>query len=808
MPVAPLSPDVLRRRSLGAGLRFETTGELEDIDGPIGQARATDALRLGIALRRDGYNAYVMGPPGAGKHALVMRMLERAGVESRTPSDWCYLNDFADPRRPKAVELPPGRAPELRRDMDKLVEELRVAIPAAFESAEYRTRLQLLEKELEETRERAIEEIRRQAEAKGIALLRTPLGMGLAPVKDGEVIEPDQFHQLPPEVRERYQRDIAELQARLQETIRAMPELVRRNRERVKQLNREVALSAAGQLVEELRRRYADLPEVLAHLDAVQADVVENVHEFLAGSEENGDAAAQIRKLLSQIPALRRYGVNVMIDHAGRKGAPVVYEDLPTLANLVGRIEHHAHFGALVTDFTLVRPGALHRAKGGYLVLDARKLLMQPFAWDELKRALRAGEIRIESPERLFGLAATSTLEPRPIPLDVKVVLVGDRLVWHLLSVLDPDFTQLFKIEADFEDTIPRSPDAERDFARLVATLARRDGLRVLDRAAVERVLNESSRLAEDSTRVSTDVTAVRDLLREADHHAAGAGRTVVSAADVRAAVDAQERRAGRVRERMQEELLRGTLVVETRGARIGQVNGLSVISVGRRAFGRPSRITARVRLGRGEVVDIEREVALGGPVHSKGVLILAGYLGGRYCRDQPLTLAATLVFEQSYSGVEGDSASSAELYALLSAIAEVPIRQSLAVTGSVDQLGRVQAVGGVNQKVESFFELCRARGLTGEEGVLVPAANLPHLLLRDEVVAAAAEGMFRVYPVETIDEGIELLTGLSPGAAEEDGRYPEGSFNARVAARLEALAARAKAFAPFGREGLETPHG
>jgi predicted ATP-dependent protease len=575
----------------------------------------------------------------------------------------------------------------------------------------------------------------------------------------------------------------------------------------VKQLNREVALSAAGHLLEELRRRYADLPEVLAHLDAVQADVVENVHEFLAGSEEDGDAATQIRKLLAQIPALRRYGVNVMVAHGGREGAPVVYEDLPTLPNLVGRVEHHAHFGALVTDFTLVRPGALHRANGGYLVLDARKLLGQPFAWEELKRALRASELRIESPERLFGFT-TSSLEPRPIPLDVKVVLVGDRQVWHLLSALDPDFPQLFKIEADFEDVVQRSPDAERDFARLVATLARRDALHAFDRGAVERVLHEASRLAEDSTRLSTDVAAVRDLLREADHHAALAGRAIVSANDVRAAVRGQERRAGRVRERMQEELLRGTLVVETRGARVGQVNGLSVVSLGRHAFGRPSRITARVRLGRGELVDIEREVELGGPIHSKGVLILAGYLGGRYCREQPLALAATLVFEQSYSGVEGDSASAAELYALLSAIAEVPLRQALAVTGSVDQLGRVQAVGAVTRKIEGFFDLCRARGLTGEEGVLVPAANVPHLVLRDDVVAAAAEGMFRVYPVETVDDGIELLTGLAPGVADATGRFPADSFNGRVAARLETLVAWARAFAGIGRDDRGPPHG
>ena len=808
MPVAPLSSDALRSPGLGVGLEFETTSDLEDLEFPVGQARAAEALRLGIALRSDGYNAYVMGPPGAGKHALALQTLERAGVAAATPSDWCYLNDFGDERRPKAIELPPGRAPALRHDMDQLVEELRVAIPAAFESAEYRTRLQLLEKELEEGRERAIEEVRKQAEAKGVALLRTPLGMGFAPVKDGEVLEPDKFHELPSEVQERYPRDIAELQARLQETIRAMPDLQRRNRDRVKQLNREVALSAAGHLLEELRRRYADLPEVLSHLDAVQADVVENVHEFLAGADESGDAATQIRKLLSQIPALRRYGVNVMVDHAGRKGAPIVYEDLPTLANLVGRIEHHAHFGALVTDFTLVRPGALHRANGGYLVLDARKLLGQPFAWEELKRALRAREIRIESPERLIGLAGTSTLEPRPIPLDVKVVLVGDRLVWHLLSVLDPDFAQLFKIEADFEDVVARSPEGERLFARLVATLARRDRLRPLDRGAVARVLHEASRLAEDSTRFSADVTGVRDLLAEADHLAGQAGRAIVTARDVRAAVDAQERRGGRVRERMHEELLRGTLVVETRGARIGQVNGLSVISFGRRAFGRPSRITARVRLGRGEVLDIEREVALGGPIHSKGILILAGYLGGRYCREQPLTLAATLVFEQSYSGVEGDSASSAELYALLSAIAEIPIRQALAVTGSVDQLGRVQAVGGVNQKIEGFFDLCRARGLTGDEGVLIPSVNVPHLVLRDDVVAAVSEGRFRIFPVQTIDEGIELLTGCPPGVADGAGRFPEGTVNARVAARLDALATRARAFAPFGRDAHEPPHG
>ena len=792
MPVAALPPEALRRRPPGDALLFETTDELEDLEEPLGQERAAEALRLAIALDREGYNAFVLGPPGLGKHDLVRRMLGRAGVEAPTPSDWCYLHNFAEPRRPRAVELPPGRGRDLRRDMEHLSEELRVAIPAAFESADYRTRTQILEKQMEEARERELERVRKRAEEKSLALLRTPLGLAFAPVKDGEVLDPEAFHKLPEEEQDRYRREITALQNELQETLRGMPEIERKHREGIKEANREVALYAAGSLLEELRRRWADLPAVLDHLDAVKADVVENVHDFLASGEE-GDAASQMRKLLAQSPALRRYGVNVLVDHADRKGAPVVYEDLPTLANLVGRVEHHAHFGTLVTDFTLVRAGALHRANGGFLVLDARKLLVQPFAWDELKRALRSGEVRIEAPERLLGFAGTSSLEPDPIPLRVKVVLVGERLLYHLLLEYDPDFAQLFKVAADFADRIPRS---DREYARLVATLARRDKLRALDRAAVARVLDEAARRAGDAERLTAELEPVRDLLREADHRAAEAGRARVGEEDVRAAVAARERRAGRVRELLLEEIGRGTIVVETAGTRVGQVNGLSVFVVAGEAFGRPSRITARVRLGKGEVVDIEREVELGGPIHSKGVLILGGFLGGRFARDAPLTLSASLVFEQSYGGVEGDSASAAELCALLSSVAEIPVRQSVAVTGSVDQHGRIQAVGGVNEKVEGFFEVCRARGLTGEQAVVVPAANAKNLVLRDEVIAAVEEGTFRVYAAEHVDDVMEVLTGLPAGAPGPDGLFPAGSVNARVAERLAALAEKAKAFA------------
>jgi lon-related putative ATP-dependent protease len=803
MPAEPLPPDALRPRGLGPEIAFETTDELEDLDEPLGQGRAIEALRLALALRSDGFNAIVVGAPGSGRHALVLQLLERAALDAPTPPDWCYLHDFADPRQPRAIQLPAGRGAELRRELEQLVAELKVALPASFESPDYRARAQLLEKELEAAREAVFEGIRHHAEERHVAFLRTPMGFGFAPLKagSGEMVGAEEFRALPEAEQERFQRDIAALQEGLREALRAIPEMERKHRERMRALNQEIALSAAGHLLEDLRSRHADLPQVLTHLDAVQAHLLESVHELLAGVEPS-ELPAQLRKMLLETPVLLRIGVNLLVEHRGGAGAPVVEEDLPSVAGLVGRIEHHAQLGTLVTDFTMIRAGALHRANGGYLLLDARRVLAQPLAWDVLKRALRNREVRVEGPERLLGFPGASTLEPRPIPLDVKVVLVADRLVYHLLSALDPELSPLFKVDADFEDDLPRSTETDRAFARLVATLARHERLPPLDRAAVERLLREACRLADDSTRIATDTAAIHDLLREAAHRADRAGRAVVSAGDVREALEAQARRSGRLHERVHSEIRRGTLVIETAGVRVGQVNGLSVLRLGRATFGRPNRITATVRMGRGEVLDIEREVTLGGPIHSKGVLILAGYLGSRYCSDRPLTLAATIVFEQSYAAVEGDSASSAELYALLSAIGRIPVRQDLAVTGSVDQLGRVQAVGGVTEKVEGFFEVCRERGLTGTEGVLVPATNVPHLVLREDVLAAIEAGRFNVFPVRTIDEGMELLTGLKAGAADASGRFPEGTFDAKVAARLEALAARARAFAAAPRDG------
>ncbi len=498
-------------------------------------------------------------------------------------------------------------------------------------------------------------------------------------------------------------------------------------------------------------------------------------------------------------PTFRRYLVNVLVDHGRSTGAPVVYEDLPSVHNLVGRIEHVSQLGALITDFNLIKPGALHRANGGYLLVDARKLLLQPFAWEELKRTLRSGEIRIESLAQMLSLVSTVSLEPEPIPLEVKVALYGEPLLYYLLSTLDPDFAELFKVAADFADQTDRSAESTRLYARLVATVAHKEGLRAFDRHAVARIVEHAARLAGDAEKLSTHMGSVANLLREADYWATEAGHEAVTAADVQRAIDAKIHRSDRLRERIQEEIRRGTILIDTRGETVGQVNGLSVLQLGDYAFGRPSRITARVRMGRGEVLDIERQVELGGPIHSKGVLILSSFLAARYAAERPLSLSASLVFEQSYGGVEGDSASAAELFALLSALADVPVRQDLAVTGSVNQHGKVQAIGGVNEKIEGFFDLCHAEGLTGTQGVLIPASNVKHLMLRRDVVEAADKGEFHVYAIDDVDQGMEVLTGQPAGLREADGWLPVGSVNRRVEARLASFAEKARRFAADG---------
>lgn len=804
MTVQALEPQQLCRTCEPAQFDFETTADLEDLSEIIGQERAVDAVRFGIGIQREGYNLFALGRSGTGKRTTILQFLDRKATEESVPSDWCYVNNFEEAHKPSALQLPPGTGVELREDMEQLVEELRSAIPAAFESEDYETRKQELQEEFKEKQEEAINAIQEKAEGQGIALIRTPVGLAFAPMEEGEVVSPDEFKELPEEKRDQVKQDISELQEELQEAMRQARHWEREAREKVQELDRQVAMFAVGHRIEELQEKYGDLSEVVDYLEAVAQDVVENVDDFRRSGEEEQMGMFGIPMERVREAKFRRYQVNVLVDHSELEGAPVVYEEHPTYNNLIGRVEHIAQMGALVTDFNLIKPGALHRANGGYLLVDARELLMQPYAWEGLKRVLRAQEVRIESLSQALSLVSTVSLEPEAIPLNVKVVLIGERLLYYLLFQLDRDFRELFKVEADFSDEMERTAENSQLYARLIATMARQDELRPFDREAVARVIERSSRIAGDAEKVSAHLLSVADLLREADYWASEAGNGVVTVGDVNRAIEAQIHRADRLRERVQEQIERGVILVDTTGEHVGQVNGLSVVMLGDFAFARPSRITARTRLGKGKVVDIEREVELSGPIHSKGVLILSGFLSARYAQEHPLSLSASLVFEQSYGGVEGDSASLAELCALLSALSEVPIRQSLAVTGSVNQHGAVQAIGGVNEKIEGFFDVCKARELTGEQGVLIPASNVQHLMLRGDVVEAVEKGQFHIYPVETVDQGVELLTGVPAGERDEEGNFPEGSINERVEQRLIELAEKQRAFTEGFKEERE----
>ncbi|HEX8112985.1 MAG TPA: AAA family ATPase [Kofleriaceae bacterium] len=802
-----LRPDELFRSCDPRDIPFDSTADEPEPIQVLGQARAIEAVRVAVGIRHDGYNLFALGPAGVGKHTTLRQMLEREAARNAAPVDWCYVNNFVEPRRPRALRLPAGAATRLRANMEHAVAELRVAIPAAFDSGEYRNRKQQLGQDFQRRQAAAFEELQSRARARRVGVMHTDGGFALAALRrteaGDEAIDAEAFGRLPDHEQAELRAAMEQVGAELTALLRTFHEWAREQLEALHALDRATAAAVARRVVDAVRAGYHELPAVLAYLGEVENDVIDGAGRFLPGSDDEVPEA--LRRVLhhhGDEARFRRYAVNVVVDHAAARGAPVIYEDNPTHPNLIGRIEHVAELGALITDFTLIRPGALHRGNGGYVLLDALKLLQQPLAWEALKRALRTHEIRIESLGEALGLASTVSLEPEPIPLEIKVVLLGDRLLYYLLAAHDPEFGDLFKVMADFEQDIDRSRDADVAYARLIAGLVRQHGLRPFDRGAVARAIEHASRLASDGAKLSLHVRSISDLLHEAERCATDAGRSTATAGDVQAAIDAQLHRAGRIRERMLEAVRRGTVLIETSGEVVGQINGLSVVELGDQAFGHPTRISARARIGDGKVVDIEREVELGGPIHSKGVLILAGLLGARYAEHVPLALSATIVFEQSYGGVEGDSASLAELCALLSAIADAPVKQSLAVTGSVNQHGALQAIGGVNEKIEGFFDVCSQRGLTGEHGVVIPRSNVQHLMLRKDVVAAVAEGKFHVHAVATADEALELVTGRIAGARDHDGHFPVGSVNALVEARLLRFADDIRRFAA----GTERP--
>ena len=814
-----LVPSQLYKKCDVSKFSFETTSELEalkDISRGVGQPRAVEALKFGVGIRQEGYNVYALGPSGVGKHTFARQYLSRRLADAPPPSDFCYVNNFETPGKPSLLKLPQGRGNILAQDMEKLVQEVPNALKSAFESEEYQNRLQSMQQEFREYHQGVFEDLQNKAKEKGLTLIRTPTGFAFAPVKEeGEIMPPEEFQKLPEDQRQQMEKDMEEMQGESQRMFQKFPAWQRDMRKKIKELNNEVARYALDHLIEEIQEKHGDITEVKIYLDAVLKDIIDNVQTILESEKQQEEGQKQPGVLMmgggggggfeppgGRGQIMRRYKVNVLVDNSKTKGAPVIYEDNPTYANLVGRVEHQPQMGALITDFTLIKQGSLHRANGGALILDAQKVLLQPGAWDGLKRALKSQQIKIESLAEMFSLISTISLEPEPVPLDVKVVLVGSPLIYYLLKYYDPEFAKLFKVAADFDMRMDWDEKHQNQFAQFMAGIIEHDGLRPFHRSGVGRIMEYSARSVQDQLKLSTHVQGLTDLMREADYQAGKNGSDVVTDVEVQKAIDASIYRSDLIRERVQESIKRGVMLIDTEGVRAGQINGLSVLMLGDFMFGRPNRITARIRLGRGEVINIEREVKLSGPIHSKGVLILSGFLGSRYALDRPLSLSASLVFEQSYGGIEGDSASCAELYCLLSAISGIPIKQSLAVTGSVNQHGQVQAIGGVNEKIEGFFDICREKGLNSEQGVLIPESNVEHLMLRNDVVKAVEAGQFHIYPVKTIDQGMEILTGQTAGEPDESGAYPEGTINYEVSLKLQELSERRRQFSTEKEQG------
>ncbi|MBC7259161.1 MAG: AAA family ATPase [Chloroflexi bacterium] len=785
-------PEQLRRSCIPAleAAGFSSTTELERLDAIIGQGRATHAIEFGIDIPSYGYHIFAMGPAGAGKMTTVQRFLEQRAGARPTPPDWCYVNNFANPDRPEAIELPPGKAMVFRKQMEDLVQRIQESIARSFSGEQYEEHRSQLIREIENRKRKALEEINEYANSQGFALVATPSGLMVGVYENGKVLSQEEYQALPEERRRALEAAQPAVQAEMERRFRKVRALDDEARTRLQNLDKEIADFAIRHLFEPLKQEYAAIHDAQVFLDGVYRDVLENLALFRAlaqppeaGREEGGAPQPPTRPPQSPYD---RYRVNVLVDNSQTKGAPVIVESNPTCRTLVGRIEYRAEFGTLVTDFSMIKAGALHRANGGYLVVEARKLLQDPFAWDCLKRALRDRKISIHEIAQQFALLSTTSLEPEPIPLDVKVVLTGEPHIYYMLFDLDPEFAKLFKVKADFAEEMDWADDSVLNYARFIATRCADEGLPHFTRDAVAKVVEYGARLVEDQHKLSTRFAFIADVVSEAAYWARLRGHDLVQAEDVQRALDEKRYRSSQVEERIREAILADTILITTDGAKVGQVNGLSVLFLGDYAFGRPTRISCQTMLGREGVMNIDRESKLSGNIHDKGLLILERYVAAKYAQDRPLSLAASICFEQTYTEVEGDSASAAELYVLISAVTGIPIKQGIAVTGSVNQYGEIQPIGAVNEKIEGFFDVCKARGLTGEQGVIIPSRNVRHLMLREDVIQAVREGKFHIWAVSTVDEGIAILTGVEAGERDEKGEYPPDSVNGRFLAKME----------------------
>ena len=800
-----LSPEDLKWSCEAEQFSFSTTEELPELDGLIGQDRATEALEFGVRIGRFGYNVFVMGPRGAGKSTAVRSVLETHAAQRPLPSDWCYVHNFEDPKCPNAIELPAGRGKALASDMKELVAELATQIPRAFEGENYQRQRNEITQEFQSRRRDIFEALQVKAQERSFDLKFSPQGIAVVPMVDEAPVDPEKYAALPPEKKSDIEEQGRALHDELQEATKRIRELEKDMRHKVGELDTHLAKFAVGDVVSDLKRKHCDLSAVCEYLDRVENDLVEHVHDFVSPSRPEGEeeAATALMGLSKPSPSFERYVVNVIVDHSRSKGAPVVLETNPTFYNLLGRLEYKALMGGMTTDFTRIRAGALHRANGGFLVIQAKDILMNPHAWEALKRALKTQEIQIEDMNEQFHLVNVERLEAQPIPLSVKIVLIGSPKLYYMMYALDEDFQKLFKVKSHFDLQTDREAETVEKYARFIAQRCRSEGLAHFTAGAVAAVIERGARVAHNKEKLATTFSELADLVREADFWARCDDQASVGASHVRKALDELRRRNNLVEERTQELIEKDTLMVDVDGARIGQVNGLAVLDMGEYQFGRPSRISATTYMGTAGLVNIEREVKMSGSIHDKGVLILSGFLGARFARKHPLSLSANICFEQSYGEVDGDSASSTELYALLSSLSGVPLKQGIAVTGSVNQHGEIQPIGGATTKIEGFFEICKRKGLTGKQGVMIPSRNVRHLMLEDEVIDSVREGRFHIWAVDTIDQGIELLTGKPAGRLRKDDTYPSKSINGLVQNRLAGLAEGIKQYARgAGRSG------